>query len=77
MPGHLSPGARLYLQDIEDHLEALVESIELFSSRASALVDWNYNQMSFDSNAQISILTCVFSCPVGRLETDPFRSHSA
>jgi Mg2+ and Co2+ transporter CorA len=55
--GHLSCEARLYLQDVDDQLATLDESLELFSSRASAVVDWCYNQMSFDTNIQVTKLT--------------------
>lgn len=57
VPGHLSPSARIYLSDTEDHIESLVESLDLFSARASGLVDLVFNELAFLANRSMEVLT--------------------
>lgn len=47
------------MQDIDDHLEALVDGLELLAARAAALVDLVFNSLSFAANRNMSLLTSV------------------
>jgi Mg2+ and Co2+ transporter CorA len=60
VPGHLSPAARIYLSDTEDHAEGLLESLDLFAARATGLVDLVFNELAFLANRNMEVLTLSY-----------------
>ncbi|KAH8919201.1 hypothetical protein BT69DRAFT_1337520 [Atractiella rhizophila] len=55
----VSEQTRVYLNDVKDHLEACLSSIELFRMLAKNLVDFNFNMISYHSSQSMRTLTLV------------------
>ncbi|WVO24084.1 uncharacterized protein IAS62_005448 [Cryptococcus decagattii] len=61
--GFFSPLTKVYIEDVIDHLEIIVGSLEQFVSTCDHLTDYVFNALSFQTNAsmeRLSIVTVVF-----------------
>ncbi|ODN86323.1 hypothetical protein L198_07342 [Cryptococcus wingfieldii CBS 7118] len=61
--GFFSPLTKVYIEDVIDHLEIVVGSLEQFVSTCDHLTDYVFNVLSFQTNAsmeRLSIVTVVF-----------------
>ncbi|OXG09746.1 hypothetical protein C367_07056 [Cryptococcus neoformans Ze90-1] len=61
--GFFTPLTKVYIEDVIDHLEIIVGSLEQFVSTCDHLTDYVFNVLSFQTNAsmeRLSIVTVVF-----------------
>ncbi|ODO08978.1 hypothetical protein I350_02570 [Cryptococcus amylolentus CBS 6273] len=61
--GFFTPLTKVYIEDVIDHLEIVVGSLEQFVSTCDHLTDYVFNVLSFQTNAsmeRLSIVTVVF-----------------
>ncbi|WOO84542.1 Cobalt/magnesium transport protein CorA [Vanrija pseudolonga] len=61
--GYFSPMARMYMNDVIDHLEMVVSSADQFVATCDHLTDYVFNVLSFNTNnsmERLSIVTVVF-----------------
>ncbi|KAL8280853.1 hypothetical protein RQP46_006857 [Phenoliferia psychrophenolica] len=61
--GFVSYEAKVYLEDVIDHVESTLGSLDLFSSLAENLIAYTFNTISYSSNAYmqaLSVLSVIF-----------------
>ncbi|CDZ98009.1 Mg2 transporter protein, CorA-like/Zinc transport protein ZntB [Phaffia rhodozyma] len=57
--GYISREANIYLADVNDHIDSVLSSLEMFSNMATSIVDFIFNTMSFSSNESMKWLTFI------------------
>jgi Mg2+ and Co2+ transporter CorA len=55
--GFMSHRAKIYLADVVDHMEYILDSLDTFSGIAEALVNYTFNQISYETNETMKLLT--------------------
>ncbi|KAM0748844.1 hypothetical protein T439DRAFT_327347 [Meredithblackwellia eburnea MCA 4105] len=61
--GFVSYDAKIYLEDVIDHVDSVMSSLDLFSSLAENLIAYTFNNLSYSSNAYmqaLSVLSVIF-----------------
>lgn len=57
--GFISPMAKVYLNDVLDHVDSAISSLELFMGMSQQLEDYIFNTLSFSSNETMKQLTYI------------------